>query len=83
MFLRCSSLKDVGFFDENFFMYLEDTDLNRRIHSKYKTIFYPYVEIVHEYAKESYINKKLLKYHIQSAIYYFNKWGLIKRKYTI
>ncbi len=75
MFLRTSVLEDIGLFDENIFMYLEDTDLNRRIHSKYKTIFYPKVHIIHEYAKESYINKTLLKYHIQSAIYYFNKWG--------
>jgi GT2 family glycosyltransferase len=75
MFLRTSVLKEVGFFDENIFMYLEDIDLNRRIHQKYKTIFYPKVSIIHEYAKESYINKTLLKYHIQSAIYYFNKWG--------
>ncbi len=75
MFLRTSVLEDIGLFDENIFMYLEDTDLNRRIHSKYKTIFYPKVEIVHEYAKESYVNKKLLMYHIKSAIYYFNKWG--------
>lgn len=75
MFLRTSVLKEVGLFDENIFMYLEDVDLNRRIHAKYKTIFYPETEIVHEYAKESYVNKILLKYHIQSAIYYFNKWG--------
>jgi len=77
MFLRTSVLKEIGLFDENFFMYLEDTDLNRRIHVKYKTIFYPEVCIYHEYAKESYKNKKLLKYHIQSAIYYFNKYGWI------
>jgi GT2 family glycosyltransferase len=77
MFLRCEVLKDVGLFDENIFMYLEDVDLNRRIHRKYKTIFYPEVSIVHEYGKESYVNKKLLKYHIQSAIYYFNKWGWV------
>lgn len=77
MFLRCEILKDIGLFDENIFMYLEDTDLNRRIHSRYKTIFYPKVEIVHEYAKESYVNKKLLMFHIKSAIYYFNKWGWI------
>jgi GT2 family glycosyltransferase len=75
MFLRTSILKEVGLFDENIFMYLEDTDLNRRIHGKYKTIFYPNVKIVHQYAKESYVNKKLLMYHIKSAIYYFNKWG--------
>ena len=77
MFLRNDVLKDVGLFDENIFMYLEDTDLNRRIHSKYRTIFYPKVSIVHEYAKESYVNKKLLVYHIKSAIYYFNKWGWV------
>jgi GT2 family glycosyltransferase len=77
MFLRTSVLKELGLFDENIFMYLEDTDLNRRIHSKYKTIFYPKVNIIHEYAKESYVNKKLLVYHIKSAIYYFNKWGWI------
>ncbi len=77
MFLRTSVLREVGLFDENFFMYLEDTDLNRRVHEKYKTIFYPHVEIVHEYAKESYKSKKLLAYHIKSALYYFNKWGWI------
>jgi GT2 family glycosyltransferase len=75
MFLRTATLQDIGLFDENIFMYLEDTDLNRRIHSKYETIFYPKVHIIHEYAKESYVNKKLLIYHIKSAIYYFNKWG--------
>ncbi len=75
MFLRTSVLEDVGLFDENIFMYLEDNDLNRRIHTKYKTIFYPKVSIYHEYEKESYVNKKLLLYHIKSAIYYFNKWG--------
>jgi GT2 family glycosyltransferase len=75
MFLRCATLKEVGLFDEKIFMYLEDTDLNRRIHAKYKTIFYPEVEIVHEYAKESYRSKKLLMFHIQSAFYYFGKWG--------
>lgn len=77
MFLRTSILKEVGLFDENIFMYLEDTDLNRRIHMKYKTIFYPEVEIHHNFAKESYVNKKLLKYHIKSAVYYFSKWGWI------
>ena len=75
MFLRVATLEDVGLFDEGIFMYLEDVDLNRRLHAKYKTIFYPEVSIVHEYAKESYKSKKLLMFHIQSAIYYFNKWG--------
>jgi len=75
MFLRTEALKKVGLFDENIFMYLEDIDLNRRIHSKYKTIYYPEARVIHEHQKESYKSKKLLKAHIKSAIYYFNKYG--------
>lgn len=75
MFLRIDALKKVGLFDKNIFMYLEDIDLNRRIHQKYKTMFYPSVTVVHEHQKESYKSKKLLKEHIKSAIYYFNKYG--------
>ena len=75
MFLRTEVLKQVGLFDENIFMYLEDIDLNRRIHSKYQTIYYPEARVIHEHQKESYKSKKLLKAHIKSAIYYFNKYG--------
>ncbi|MEM3509360.1 MAG: glycosyltransferase family 2 protein [Nitrososphaerota archaeon] len=75
MFLRVEAIKEVGLFDENFFLYFEDLDLNRRIHYKYKTIYYPKVEIIHKYNRESYKNIILLFHHIKSAIYYFNKWG--------
>ena len=85
MFLRTEALKKIGLFDENIFMYLEDIDLNRRIHSKYKTIYYPDAIVIHEHQKESYKNRKLLKAHIQSAIYYFNKYGWLfdKERTTI
>lgn len=75
MFLRTNILKKIGLFDERFFMYLEDTDLTRRIHKVAKTIYFPYVHIYHEYGKGSYKNFKLLYYNIDSAIKYFNKWG--------
>jgi hypothetical protein len=75
MFLRCSALQDVKGFDERFFMYAEDLDLCRRIGQKYKTMFYPFVSVYHEYEKGSYKSGKLLKYHMQSIIKYFNKWG--------
>jgi len=75
MFLRVEALHNVGLFDERFFMYMEDVDLNRRLHVKYETLFYPIMEITHGYAKASYKNKKLLWYHMCSAWRYFNKWG--------
>ncbi len=75
MFIRTEVLKKVGLFDERFFMYIEDTDLSRRIHRVAKTVYYPYVYIYHDYGKGSYKSLKLLSYHIKSAIKYFNKYG--------
>ena len=75
MFLRMDVLKIIGLFDERFFMYLEDTDLSRRINMQFQTIYYPHVSIVHHYEKGSYKSLKLLKYHIFSAFKYFNKYG--------
>lgn len=84
MFMRTSVLKQVGGFDERFFMYAEDLDLCRRIGEISGTMYYPAVSVVHEYEKGSYKNKKLLKYHITSIIKYFNKWGwLFDRKRTL
>lgn len=77
MFIRSETLREVGVFDERYFMYMEDVDLCRRIGAMYKTVFYPEVEVTHGYAKESYSDPKLLKYHIQSAVRYFMKWGWV------
>ena len=75
MFFRTKALQEVGLFDERFFMYMEDVDLARRMHSKYNTIFLPTISIYHEYEKASYKNIKSLKMHLKSSIQYFNKWG--------
>ena len=83
MFMRVDVLKEVGGFDERFFMYAEDLDLCRRIGEASKTMYYPGVSIYHAYGKGSYKNRKLLKYHICSVVKYFNKWGwILDRKRT-
>jgi GT2 family glycosyltransferase len=75
MMLKVNVLKEIGLFDEKIFMYGEDTDITRRIHHKYRTVFYPNTVIIHKHNKESYRNYRLLWIHIKAAIYYFNKWG--------
>lgn len=77
MFLRTKYLEKIGGFDTRYFMYMEDVDLTRRMHRIAKTVFYPRVTIIHAYEKGSYSDKKLLKYHIISAVKYFNKWGWV------
>lgn len=75
MFLRTESVKEVGLFDERFFMYPEDIDLTRRINERYKTIYFPEVFIIHDHAKESYKSGDMFLIHITNIIKYFNKWG--------
>lgn len=75
MFLRTKILKDVGLFDERFFLYFEDLDLSRRINLCSRTVHYPEATIYHGYEKGSYKHTKLLMHHLASAIRYFNKWG--------
>jgi GT2 family glycosyltransferase len=75
MFLRASALRQVGLFDPRFFMYFEDTDLTRRIHRFFPTVYYPGASIVHRHGKWSYKNLPLLAHHVLAAVQYFNKWG--------
>ena len=75
MLLRCDALRDVGIFDERFFMYPEDIDLTRRMASKYDTIFYPHVSVVHEHGAASYKSSRMLLIHMFNIFKYFNKWG--------
>jgi len=75
MFLRTSVLQEVGLFDERYFMYMEDVDLCRRVGRVSKCVYFPYAAVTHGYAKGSYRDANLLKYHVQSAFRYFSKWG--------
>ena len=75
MFFRVSALKEIGIFDERFFMYPEDIDLTRRMHEQYRTLFCPDVEIVHAHTAASRKNLKMFLIHCWNIIRYFNKWG--------
>lgn len=77
MFLRCSTLRDVGIFDERFFMYPEDIDLTRRIALRYDTLFFPKSFVVHDHGAASYKSLRMLLIHIYNIVKYFNKWGWI------
>jgi GT2 family glycosyltransferase len=49
MFLNLDEFKDIGFFDDNFFIYLEEIDLCRRLNKKNKKIFVdPSIKIQHQ-----------------------------------
>lgn len=72
---RTNLIKKLGGFDERYFMYMEDVDLVRRIGNVARTVYEPSAVVVHAFARGSYSNRTLLKYHLKSALLYFNKWG--------
>ena len=75
LLFRNKALRECGLFDERFFMYPEDIDITRRIHEKWKTVYWPGVSIIHEHAAASRKSRRMLWIHISNMIKYFNKWG--------
>lgn len=73
--LNLEAVKEVGMYDDAYFMYFEDWDLSRRMHQCYKTIYFPKVSVFHGYESGANKKSKLFKIFVNSAITYFNKWG--------
>jgi hypothetical protein len=70
-----NKLKEIGLYDDHYFMYFEDWDISRRMHMKYKTVYYPKVSVYHGYESGANKNIRLFKIYLKSAYYYFSKWG--------
>ena len=79
MFLNLDQFKDIGFFDENFFIYFEEIDLCKRIAQKKKKIFLDTnIKIKHAggTSHEDSINYEMEKsrnWHWMWSSFYFHK----------
>lgn len=83
LFIRRQALAEVGFFDERFFLFIEDTDLCRRFWERGWAVEYvPSAEMVHYHQRPSAVHERsgaILSYparrHIQSWCKYFAKYA--------
>lgn len=75
MVFRTSIFKEIKGFDENFFMYLEDADITRRVNQISSAVFYPGARVIHAWERSGHKSLKYAKITVESMIVYFNKWG--------
>jgi N-acetylglucosaminyl-diphospho-decaprenol L-rhamnosyltransferase len=79
MFLNLEEFKDIGFFDSNFFIYLEEIDLCKRLKKNNKKIFLdPSILINHQGGsshneKYNYEMELSRNWHWMWSIFYYNK----------
>lgn len=73
--LNVKAIQEIGMYDDKYFMYFEDWDLSRRMHQRYKTIYYPLVSVYHGYDSGANKSSRLFKIFVNSAVAYFSKWG--------
>lgn len=75
LIVRTNLLKELKGFDENYFMYLEDADLCKRVNMVSSLMYYPNASVIHKWSKGSHKSLRLFIYHLKSMHYYFKKWG--------
>ncbi len=73
--LNLKAIQEIGLYDDQYFLYFEDWDLSRRMHQKYKTIYFPNVSVYHSYQSGANNDFRLFMIFVKSAMKYFNKWG--------
>ena len=84
LFIRSKFLREVGNFDERFFLYFEDTDLCRRFwEKKFRVMYFPEARIIHNHNRASadrawyaFFLNPAGRRHLGSWFRYLSKWGI-------
>lgn len=72
MLFRSEVFREIGGFDERFFLYYEDVDLCARLRSRgYACVYQPDASIVHDARRASRRDPRLMAIHAASALRYF------------
>jgi GT2 family glycosyltransferase len=76
-FMVCNThvLKNVGGFDERYFLYMEDADLTRTMAEKGATMYYPGAYVIHDWQRQNRKSVRGILTMLNSMRKYFDKWG--------
>lgn len=73
MFIRAIAIKDIGFFDEAYFMYVEDVDLCLRMwNNGWRISYYPSFKVIHDSGASGGYNNPDILIEFYRSQYLFN-----------
>ena len=74
MFFRTEVFLQIHGFDQSFFLYLEDADITRRLNEVARTVFFPGVQVIHEWQRDQHRKISLMWVNLKSWLHYWWKW---------
>jgi len=83
LLVRAAAMRQVGYFDERYKLYFEDTDLSRQMwYHGWQVVYYPGTEVLHNHQRASaqaawykVLNNRVGRQHTLSWLKYLLKWG--------
>ena len=73
--VKSDIFRQIGGFDERYFMYFEDADLSKKLRKTHKIFFYPYTAVIHTWKRDNIRSAIGRKRFLISMYQYFKKWG--------
>ena len=73
--VRTAQFKQVGGFDEHYFMYVEDADLTQKMRTTGKVYLVPQYTAIHAWHRAAHRSLKPALWQTGSLLRYFGKWG--------
>ena len=80
MVFRATVFRELGGFDERYFLYYEDVDLCWRLHrKKLRAAILPTVRATHDARRTSHRSLRYLRWHTASMLRFFARRALARR----
>ena len=73
--MRTDVFKQIGGFDEGYFMYVEDADITRKALLHGRAVYLPDAVVTHAWHRDAHRRPRQFFWQVKSMLRYFNKWG--------
>ena len=73
--IKTEVFKQMGGFDESYFMYVEDADITQKALRYGRAVFLPQYRVIHGWHRAAHRKPRQFMWQLRSMLRYFRKWG--------